>query len=326
MENQSESLLGKKQKKDTSGKFRLQAKNIFLTYPKCYAEKESLLEFLITHKSLDPKYVLIGKEKHADGTPHLHAYVQNKEKIDIRSPKALDFGDYHGNYVPAKGNYYEVYDYITKEDKGPVTWGEALMARNRAEETKLGIAARNKMLAESRLPALVDSGDIRMESYCQIKKCVQNYRMDSLCVGGFMERRTCVWLCDHPGKGKSRWVRDTFPEFHSKSQSKWWDGYTQQPVVVLDDFDQQGKCLSHYVKIWSDKYSFHGEVKGGTVPCNYQIFIITSNYWPNEIWKEEEDMELVKAVERRFHMVNLSAAIDLTKELQDIVTGFSLAN
>lgn len=321
MENKTDQLLGKKHKKDNSGKFRLQAKNLFLTYPKCYAPKESLLNYLVRHQSLDPLFILIGQEKHEDGTPHLHAYVQNKEKVDIKSPNALDFECYHGDYVAAKGNYYEVYDYVTKEDKEPATWGTACMAKNRAEETKLGIAARNKMLAESKLPALVDSGDIRMESYCQIKKCVQNYRMDSLSVGGYMENRRCVWLCDHPGKGKSRWVRDTFPEFFLKSQSKWWDGYAQQPVVVLDDFDQQGKCLSHYMKIWSDKYSFYGEVKGGTVPCNYLVFVITSNYWPNEIWKETEDMELVKAIERRFDMVNLSSALDLTKELQDVVTG-----
>jgi len=37
-------------------------------------------------------------------------------------------------------------------------------------------------------------------------------------------------------------------------------------------------CLSHYLKIWMDKYSCKGEVKGGTTALNHDHFVVTSNY------------------------------------------------
>ena len=39
------------------------------------------------------------------------------------------------------------------------------------------------------------------------------------------------------GTGKSRWVAATWPDAFWKSpESKWWDGYSGQETVVLDDF------------------------------------------------------------------------------------------
>lgn len=68
-------------------------------------------------------------------------------------------------------------------------------------------------------------------------------------------------------------------------------------MVVLDDLDKQGVCLSHYLKIWLDRYPSYGEIKGGTVPLNYNLFIITSNYLPSDLWPE--DAVLCSAIERR---------------------------
>lgn len=46
---------------------------------------------------------------------------------------------------------------------------------------------------------------------------------------------------------------------------------------MLDDFDKLGTGLSHYLKIWGDPYGkIDGEVKGSTVPLNYEEFYITS--------------------------------------------------
>jgi hypothetical protein len=307
-------------------RFQLAAKNLFLTYPKCNGSKEDLLKMLLEHKYLTPHFIMIAQERHQDGNLHLHAYIQNKEKCTISSPKSLDFQGCHGDYKSAKGNYYEVKDYLEKDDEVPLVWGEPNMAKNKSEETKFGIAQRNKLLASKPLPLLVESGDVKIEQYCQIKKCVQTYQMDSIPVGGYMGSRRVLWICDQPGKGKSRWVRENFTSFYTKPQNKWWDGYRQEPVIVLDDFDKQGSCLAHYLKIWTDVYSFFGEVKGGTVPCNYHIMIITSNYWPNEIWSEENESQLIKAIERRMTIVNLNGAMDITEELKALLESVSTKN
>ncbi len=79
-----------------------------------------------------------------------------------------------------------------------------------------------------------------------------------------------------------------------KSQSKWWDGYTGQSVVVLDDLDTD--TLAHYLKIWADKYACTGETKGGTIPLLHRRFIVTSNVHPEKLFSGQ----MLEPIMRRF--------------------------
>jgi len=113
------------------------------------------------------------------------------------------------------------------------------------------------------------------------------------------DRPRGIWLDGVPGSGKSYFARhQSDAPFYIKSQSKWWDNYRGEPVVILDDFDKQGSKLSHYLKIWLDQYAFKGEIKGGTVSVAYTQFIITSNYTPEEIFGTD-DSALIDAIRRR---------------------------
>jgi len=44
----------------------------------------------------------------------------------------------------------------------------------------------------------------------------------------------------------------------------------------MDDLEPSHKVLGYHLKIWSDRYGCIGESKGGAVPLNYKILIITS--------------------------------------------------
>jgi len=47
----------------------------------------------------------------------------------------------------------------------------------------------------------------------------------------------------------------------------------------MDDLDLAGgQTLSHYMKIWADKWPFTAESKGGAIRPEYDNFIVTSNY------------------------------------------------
>jgi len=59
-------------------------------------------------------------------------------------------------------------------------------------------------------------------------------------------------------------------------------------------------CLGHYIKIWADKWACSGEVKGGTLPLNYDTFVITSNYAIEDLFR---DQMMRDAIKRRFKVI-----------------------
>lgn len=113
-----------------------------------------------------------------------------------------------------------------------------------------------------------------------------------------------LWIVGAPGTGKSYYARQQYPTAFIKSQNKWWDGYYGQDSVILDDLDKLGSCLGHLLKIWLDEYPCDGEVKGGTTPLNYKVFVITSNYWPSALW---DDPIVCQAIERRCKFTHFTA-------------------
>jgi len=110
-----------------------------------------------------------------------------------------------------------------------------------------------------------------------------------------------IWIYGPPGTGKTHMAR-AYGDVYLKAQNKWFDGYIGQKTIVLDDLDKGGACLGHYLKIWADKWSCTGEIKGGTVNLQHDYFVVTSNYHPEELW--EEDRSMLDAILRRFDLIN----------------------
>ena len=89
--------------------FRVQAKNLFLTYPQCPIPKQEALQQLLAKLQLwQPELALVASEFHADGHQHLHAAIQLNRKCNITNAHLLDLNwesanepldrIYHGNY------------------------------------------------------------------------------------------------------------------------------------------------------------------------------------------------------------------------------------
>jgi len=92
--------------------FRLQTRAVFLTYPHCDAVKEDLLDHLKT--TFKCSEIIVGRENHADGTPHLHAFIRFLKKFSTKSQTVFDFRQFHPNIQPAK-NIHAVKNYVKKD-------------------------------------------------------------------------------------------------------------------------------------------------------------------------------------------------------------------
>lgn len=117
-----------------------------------------------------------------------------------------------------------------------------------------------------------------------------------------------IYLMGPPGVGKSHLVREVFPNAYWKDQNKWWDGYQSESVAIVEDLDPSRECIGVHLKIWSDRYSFRGEVKGGSINLRPRWIVITSNYSIPEIWdwSKKGNEKMSQALTRRFHIFHMT--------------------
>lgn len=244
-------------------------------------------------KELGAQYLTYGREVGESGTPHLQGYVYfknprtfgslkkkiNRAHIEVRKGSHEQARD----YCQKDGNFYEIG--VEPQQNG----GDKMKER----------AEKNRKLMETPIKQLVLEGEISVMEVRRLK----NARMDLAqeLTSYQAEGVRGVWYYGPPGVGKSHKARVENPNAYIKAQNKWFDGYTGQKEIILDDFDC--KELGHYLKIWADKWSCNGEVKGGTVPLQHNQFIITSNFHPSELWEGH----MCDAIIRRFRIVHFDS-------------------
>lgn len=117
------------------------------------------------------------------------------------------------------------------------------------------------------------------------------------------------WYHGTTGQGKSRTVREAYPDAYIKGCNKWWDGYRDQEVVIVEDFGAEHQVLGYFIKIWADHYPFPAEFKNGTFVIRPKMIIITSNYTPEMIWPETAETTL-GPIRRRFKFKNFNGPLD----------------
>lgn len=79
--------------------------------------------------------------------------------------------------------------------------------------------------------------------------------------------------------------------------NKWWDGYSNQYVVIIDDY-RCDLCPFSYLLKLLDRYPFMVEVKGGTVQFVSFYIIITAPIGPREMWVTRSNEDLNQLIRR----------------------------
>ena len=233
-----------------------------------------------TYETGDFKYVGGQLEKGENGTEHLQAFLWLHEAKTVTAMKKYSqTAHFEPVYVNNSASTYQLKEETRVE--GPMELGER--PKSKKEAGKKGAEAqkeKNRAILDMGIVTAVEEGLIRFQDLVRVKQGIDMYKLLKNGSNQTEEARG-IWYYGESGAGKSHTARTTYPGAFIKPQSKWWDGYTGQDAVILEDFDKMGACLGHYLKIWADKWSCTGEVKGGTVPLKYQKFIITSQYLPD---------------------------------------------
>ncbi|KAG9391898.1 Geminivirus Rep catalytic domain [Carpediemonas membranifera] len=293
----------------------MQAKTWFLTYPRWNAESPVDFDTIIQEleKVLEREFsrsieaYIIAREKHRDTEPdsnnnlHFHVFLKLNKRMQWTAktrPNAWDLWGNHPNVQTCRSP--EAVEKYCQKDGDFVAKGIDLHAKAKKRKAyNLDLFTRDPI-------ELVKDGLVNPAQYLNCVKAQAHYKLHAEPQTHADDVRG-VWIWGEPGVGKSHAARHEYGEsLFIKAQNKWWDGYNGEKAVILDDLDTP--VLNHYLKIWADRWSCSGEVKGSTVPLKHEKFIVTSNY-PIEHFTEG-DTAMNEALTRRFKVRHLQKLRD----------------
>lgn len=267
-----------------------------------YTEEDVKIARLLASETI---YGVIGFEKgELNETPHLQGYLQfaqNHRRVNLsqRLPRASFFlrmgtAEQAADYCK-KANEYEEWGRIPEDKR---TKNGKREKKRWAEAFELAKAGNLEDIDPSiRFPFYRNCKEIRKD-YMQKKE-----DQDEVCG---------VWIVGPSGVGKSTKARRDYPVFYYKLPNKWWDGYQDEDVVLIDDLDLSHDKLHWHLKIWADKFSFSAETKGGMINIRPKRIVVTSQYFIEDIFR---DPNVREALKRRYKIVEMkSREVETTTE------------
>jgi len=268
---------------------------VFTAFVSSYVDAEAASEEVETIGS-DSKYCVVGLETcPTTGREHYQGYVVWNTKTRFTALKKKYNPAVH--WEAAKGTHAQNYDYCTKEGKFN-EYGE--VPRNlggEMEKERWKIARGSAVLGQ-----LDDVDDQIFITHYRNLKAIRN---DAIKVLDNLPDTCGIWYYGVPGSGKSHRARELAgDQLYLKACNKWWDGYQGQENVLIEDMDPTHAYMAHYLKCWTDKYPFTGEVKSATLSSiRPKQIIITSNYTLDEIFASCAEIDTT-ALKRRFKVTN----------------------
>ena len=235
-------------------------------------------------------YLVLGKEVGAEGTPHLQGYIYFPSGKTLSSLKKINP---RAHWEIAKGDSLQNYNYCTKDGDFEEVGTRPLTAKEKGETQKSKWASIKASAQQGKLDEIDPKiFTLHYRSLLAIAKDFAPMPADADDTTGF-------WYWGASGTGKSRTARSENPGAYLKMANKWWDGYKNEDVVIIEDFDKAHAVLGYHLKIWADRYAFPAEIKGGKINIRPKKIIVTSNYHPESIWEDENTLQPIL---RRFQI------------------------
>lgn len=269
-------------------------------------EEEEKIMQLPSYKSVDE---CVACEEHLDvGTPHIHAYVHLSTAWTFSSIKKK-FPRAHIDLPKGKRN--QILNYIFKDGNILINFNRDIDTRIKVDNIKgLQMLHDIQELDENDFAQKYPTWFINNEN--KFDSIKSRFLIDKLQVYNGDLKLKNFWIYGPTGTGKSTLARTILPlsKICVKNWSKWFFGYkiAKHKRILIEDWPKYVAnptydIMTQYLKIWSDRYPFVGESKGGHVTINPSVqFIVTSNYSLEEAFPEGEDLEALK---RRFTEINL---------------------
>jgi hypothetical protein len=235
------------------------------------------------------KYCCYGEELGKQGvTPHLQGYTIFEKRYSLK--KIIK--DWSPCFVQAsRGDSADNFEYIVKEGMKFTEFGSRPKFEkklSKVDKMKRAIElARSDQLGqlESEMPGL----------WLRSRRDLERVHLEA--IRPLCDKRSGIWLVGSPGTGKSLFAH-RYGDVYHKPPNKWFDGYQNQEIIIIDDLDRSNaEKMGYYLKLWCDCYPFLAEVKGSALYLKHKTTIVTSNYRINTLY---EDPDLRGSLHRRY--------------------------
>lgn len=238
------------------------------------------------------RYSIVCKEVGAKkGVPHIHAYYELEKPLRFNTLKTA-FP--RANIQYRKGKADQARKYIMKH--GDYT--------EKGEPTKQGKRTDLEEAAE-KVRDRIPLREIAIEHPSTFVRYFKGLEaMQNILFTDRTDPPVVTWLWGTTGVGKTRYPHDTHgaANVYIKDSTQWWNGYTQQTAIVIDDFDI-GKWPYRDLLRLLDRYAYQGQTKGGYVKINSPYIYITCSHPPEYCWSGDELNQIRRRLTRVEHML-----------------------
>jgi len=262
------------------------ASNYCFTHNNYTVETEAkLVAFLDTETT----FYIFGHEVGAQGTPHLQGYMQLKSKQRMAAIHKKIGVPLH--LEVAKGTAQQNITYCSKSGQNIVTRGECTIKGQRSD-----LKRATELIVDGKATIAQVMKECP-ETYVKYHKGLLALHEGLQPKRDYNTKVTVLWLYGPAGAGKTRFAVDEFgPEnVYIKDGTKWWDGYTHQRCILVDDFDGQWPFRNFLRFI--DRYAYQAECKGGYVEINSPFIIITCEFPPVHFWQGNDLAQVMRRLD-----------------------------
>jgi hypothetical protein len=242
------------------------------------------------------KYIIIGFEIGKEGTKHIQGYLEFENP---RTLNGITKNLKYGHWEARKGTATQAIEYCKKENNF-FEFGEKSSQGKRSDLNEL----KESIFAGKRVDEITNENPMAFHQYGRTLNKLEDLAMRKIYR---TEITKGIWYHGPTGVGKSHKAFENYnPKTHYivPNDNGWWDGYTQQETVILNDF--RGEIPYNEMLQLLDKWPYHVKRRHREpMPFTSKRIIITCSIPPEEIYNYRNERDNIEQLLRRLEVINL---------------------